>query len=124
MSGGLGRENGVTPPERLSGNERAHLRPPVVGATPFRSVRGASTGCRGGPICAIGGGIGCRPAVAESCGALGCVESCRSRSRDARVAMREDVGEVSVDRTGQGLATSEIVQECCEGIETEAHGVK
>jgi hypothetical protein len=38
--------------------------------------------------------------------------------------MREDVGEVSAVGAGQDLATSEIVQECCQAIETEAHGVQ
>jgi hypothetical protein len=115
MRGGLGNENGVAPPETLPGSKRAHPRPPVSGATLFRSVRGASTSCRGGLICAVGGGIGGVPVIAKSCCALGCVKSCRSRSPDdAPVAMREDIGEVSAVGTGQDLAASEIVQECCQ----------
>jgi hypothetical protein len=77
MRGGLGDENGVASPERLRGSERAHLRPPVFGATLFRSVRGASTSCRGGLIiCALGGGIGDRPVFAKSCCTLGGMKSC------------------------------------------------
>jgi hypothetical protein len=113
-------ENGVVSPERLPGSETAHLRPPVFGATVFRSVRCASTGCRGGLTCVIGGG----PAATNSCCALGCVESYRSRSWDERAVTREDIVEVSVVGTGQDLAASEIVQECYEGIETEAHSIK
>ena len=112
MRGGLGSENGVASPERLPGSERAHLPPPVFGATLFRSMRGASTSCQGGLICAVGGGIGDGPAVANPCCALGCAESSRSRSHNTRVAMREDVGEVSAVGTGQDLAASEMVQEC------------
>jgi hypothetical protein len=118
MRGGLGDENGVAPPERFPCSERAHPRPPVFGATLFRSTRGASTSRRG-ELIAAGGGIGGGPAVANSGCTLGCVESGRSRSPG-------DVGEVSAVRTGQDLAASEIVQECCQCIdsETEAHGVK
>jgi hypothetical protein len=123
MCEGLGDENGVTPPERLPASQWAHLRlrPPVSSARLLRSVRGASTSWRRGPICAVGGGIGIGPVFAKSCCALGCVESCRSISRDARVATREDVGAVGTFRTGLDLAASEIVQDCCQGIETEAH---
>jgi hypothetical protein len=58
----------------------------------------------------------------SSC-ALGSAESCRSRD-DAGIATRKDVGKVSVAGTGQDLATSEMIQEGCQGIETEAHDVK
>ncbi|KAF8491864.1 hypothetical protein F5888DRAFT_1733948, partial [Russula emetica] len=53
--------------ERLSSSERARPRPPVFGATMFCSVRGASTSCRGGPICAVGCRIGDEPVFAKSC---------------------------------------------------------
>ncbi|KAF8500352.1 hypothetical protein F5888DRAFT_1681435, partial [Russula emetica] len=77
----------------------ARLGPPVFGATLFRSV------C-------------CGPVFLKSCCALGCVESCRWRSRDAaRVARREDVvEEVSTVGTGQDLAGSEIRNEKGEVI--------
>ena len=97
----------------------APLRPPVFGATLFRSTCVASTGCQLGVVCIAGG-----PALAKSCCALGSVQSCRSRSRDARVARHENVVGVSAVGTRLDLAASEIVQECCEGIETKAHGVK
>ena len=127
MRGGLRDESGVASPKRLPSSEGAHLRPPVFPAKLFRSVRGASTSRQGGLICAVGCGIGGGPAIAKSGCALGCVESCCSRSPDdARVATREDVGEVTPSAVGtrQDLAASKIVEECCEGIETEAHGVK
>jgi hypothetical protein len=76
MRGGLGDDNGVASPERLLGSERAHLRPPVFGATLFRSVLGASASCRGGRICVLGGGIGDRPVLAKSCCTLGGMKSC------------------------------------------------
>jgi len=113
MSGGQRDECRVAPPERLSSCERAQFRPPVSGATLSSSARDARTSCRGGLICVVGGGIGGGPVVAKSCCALGCVKSCRSRSRDETwVAVREDVVEVSAVGTGQDLAASEIVQEC------------
>ena len=59
-------------------------------------------------------------ALAKSCCALGWVDFCWSRSRDTRLAMREDVGEVGAVGTGRDLATSEIDQDCCQGIENEA----
>ena len=98
---------------------------PVFGAMLFHFVRGASTSCLDVLFCAAGGSTGDRPVLVKSCCALGCVESCRPRSPgDARVAIREDVGEVSAVGTGQDLSGSEIVQVCCQDIETEAHGVK
>lgn len=125
MRGGLGDENGVAPLEGLPSSERARPCPPVFGATRFRSVRGASTRCRGGVICSVGGSIDDGLVISKSCCALGCVESCRTRSPNvAWVAMREDAGEVSAVGTGQDLAGSEMVQECCQDIEAEAHGVK
>lgn len=62
-------------------------------------------------------------ALAKSCCALGWVDSFWSRSRDARLTMRKDVGEVCAVGTGCDLATSEIVQDCCQGMENEAHCV-
>ena len=38
--------------------------------------------------------------------------------------MREDVVKVSAVGTGLDLAVSEMLQECCQYIEAEAHGVK
>ena len=107
MRGGLGGENGVASLERLLDEEMTLLHPPVFGASRFRPMRGGSTSCRRGPICAVGGGIGGGPVFAKSGCALGCAESCRSRSRgDARVARREDVGGASAVGTGQDLAGS------------------
>jgi hypothetical protein len=120
MSGGLWSENGITTLERVLGSEMAPPGPPVFGAALFRFLRCA----RRGPVYVVGATIGGGPALAKFCCALGCVESCRSRSRDAWVARREDVVGVSAVGTGLDLAASEIAQECCEGIETEAHGVK
>lgn len=124
MCGGQGDERSVAPLEGLPGSEGAHLCPPIFGATRFRSVRGASARCRGGLV-SVGGGIRDGLVVAKSCCAPGRVESGRTRSRDvAWVAMREDVGEVSAVGTVQDLAGSEMVQECGQDIETEAHCVK
>ena len=55
-------------------------------------------------------------ALAKSCCALGWVDSCWSRSRDTRLAMRENV-EVGAVGTGRDLATSEIDQDCYQGID-------
>ena len=38
--------------------------------------------------------------------------------------MRRDVGEVAAVGTIRDLAVSEILYDCCQSIENEAHGVK
>jgi hypothetical protein len=93
---------------------------PVLGGTglSFRSVRGA------GSRRLIGvAGSGSGSVIANPSSALGGAESCRSRD-DAGVATRKNVGEVTAAGTGQDLATSEMVQECSQGVETETHGAK
>ena len=121
---GLADENGVIPPEMLPTSQMAHPRLPVFGATLFCLVRDTGTCCSGWSVCAVGGSTGDGPVFAKSCCALGCVESCRSPPDDARVAMQEDVGGASAVGTGQDLAGSKIVHECCHDIEAEAHGVE
>ena len=111
MRGGLWDDDGVATLERLTASERAS----VLRATLFRSMLSANTSC---------GGISLGPMFVESCCALGCVESCRSGSHNARIATREDVGAVGIVGTGLGLAASEVVQDCCQGIEAERHCVR
>lgn len=94
MRGALVNENCVAPPKRLPVSWTVHPR-------------------LDGPV------------FLKFCCALGCVESCRSNSPDdTRFAVRGDVGEVSAVVTGPDFAVSETVLECCQDIETEAHGVK
>ena len=79
------------------------------------------------PVYVVEGPIGGGTGLVKSCCALGCMVSCRSRSRGvAQVTICGDVGRVYVYgfRTGRDLAASEIRHDSCQSIEIEAHGVK
>ena len=54
--------------------------------------------------------------------APGSAEFCRARCH-AGVAMREDIWEIGVARSGEDFAASEV-EKLCQGVETDAHGVK
>ena len=110
-------ESGVAALERLPTSDASRLHLPVFGASRFCAVRGASTGLVVVTL-AVDGLIGSGPVFVKSGCALGCLESCRSRSRGgAWVAVRGDVW-------GVDLAASEIRQDRCQSIENEAHGVR